>query len=133
MDMLRKVDKESRACMKQVLRLGQTARRLYQREREGSSSRTQSASSSTGSTLSPPGANTLGCPHPPPPTPTSPGGSDTRIRGILKKTSNHPPPLSSLEAVSAMDNSNGGEPPLTPSPSPRVKQAPNPTELGTSL
>lgn len=133
MDMLRKVDKESRACMKQVLRLGQTARRLYQREREGSSSRTQSASSSTGSTLSPPGANTLGCPQPPPPTPTSPGGSDTRIRGILKKTSNHPAPLTSLEAVGAMGNSNGGEPPLTPSPSPRVKQAPNPAELGTSL
>lgn len=134
MDMLRKVDSESRACMKQVLRLGQTAKRLYQRERDGSSSRTQSMLlSSAGNTLSPPGSNTLGCPHPPPPTPTSPGGSDTRIRGILKKSANHPPPLSCLEGVVAVDSSNGGEPPLTPSPSPRVKQAPNPPEFGTSL
>ncbi|XP_077499118.1 inactive phospholipase C-like protein 1 isoform X3 [Amblyomma americanum] len=132
MDMLRKVDNESRSCMKQVLRLGQTAKRLYQRERDGSSSRTQCMlSSSAGSTLSPPGSNTLGCPHPPPPTPTSPGGSDTRIRGILKKSSNHPPPLSSLEGV--VDSSDGGEPPLTPSPSPRVKQALTPPEFGTSL
>lgn len=135
MDMLRKVDRESRACMKQALRLGRTARRLFQRERDGgSSSRTHSTSSSTGSTLSPPGASSLGCPQPPPPTPTSPGGSDTRIRGILKKTtsSNHPPHLTSLEAVTGIDSPNG-DPLLTPSPSPRVKQAPNPPEFGTPL
>lgn len=135
MDMLRKVDRESRACMKQALRLGRTARRLFQRERDGgSSSRTHSTSSSTGSTLSPPGANTLGCPQPPPPTPTSPGGSDTRIRGILKKTSsNHPPHLTSLDTVAGIDSPNG-DPLLTPSPSPRVKQAPNaPPDFGTPL
>lgn len=135
MDMLRKVDRESRACMKQALRLGRTARRLFQRERDGgSSSRTHSTSSSTGSTLSPPGASSLGCPQPPPPTPTSPGGSDTRIRGILKKTtsSNHPPHLTSLETVTGIDSPNG-DPLLTPSPSPRVKQAPNPPEFGTPL
>ncbi|XP_077549577.1 inactive phospholipase C-like protein 1 isoform X2 [Haemaphysalis longicornis] len=135
MDTLRKVDRGSRACMKQALRLGRTARRLFQRERDGgSSSRTHSSSSSTGSTLSPPGVNTLGCPQPPPPTPTSPGGSDTRIRGILKKTSsNHPPHLTSLDTVTGIDSPNG-DPLLTPSPSPRVKQAPSaPPDFGTPL
>ncbi|KAG0409855.1 hypothetical protein HPB47_013032 [Ixodes persulcatus] len=134
MDMLRKVDHESLLCMKQVLRLGPTARRLFQRERDGSSSRSHgSLSGGSSNTLSPPagGANTLSCPQPPPPTPTSPGGTDLRIRGILKKTMNQPSSLSCLDTTSIGDTSNGDS--LAPSPSPRMKEPPVAPEFGTSL
>lgn len=132
MDMLQKVDHESLLCMKQVLRLGPTARRLFQRERDGSTSRSHSSTGSS-NTLSPPGgACTLSCPQPLPPTPTSPGGSDTRIRGILKKTGNHPSPLGGPDALSISDSGNDDS--LAPSPSPRIKEAPAVLgELGTML
>lgn len=120
MDIVKKVELESLLYVKQVLRLGPTARRVFQRERDGSSWRFAAAPPEQphhgSSTLSVAGAG-LSPAHPPPPTPTSPGG-DTRIRGILKKTGNAPPPLTMLDA---MELSNGES--AAPSPSPRSREA----------
>ncbi|XP_064476737.1 inactive phospholipase C-like protein 1 isoform X2 [Ornithodoros turicata] len=120
MDMVQKVGQESLLYMKQVLRLGPTARRVFNRERDGSSWRfvatpsDHPSSHGGGVTLSVGGLSPA---HPPPPpTPTSPG--DTRIRGILKKTGNAPPPLTALDAA---ELSNGDS--AAPSPSPRTREA----------